>query len=265
MLGRAGYAVALIDPFERVRRISTKRSRSRTRRRREISKCHSLSIGFDADSASLPFEFLTYFCEDPAQRIAYITLCPLASGLRVNLFSYHQFDDPWLRRFRDEPVVAIAEALPNLERLTGRIGVHGGIKIPPVDLMATENTSQPGIVLVGDAFLTACPVSGTGASKALLDVERLRNLMSRRGSQARVWAPRRSKLFTTIRPSAGPMRIRSGRRSFQNAQRSVRRRSGAHFAGAATPDQSNEILSDMVSCRVPASAPTLKETLHSGI
>jgi phytoene dehydrogenase-like protein len=119
MLGRAGYAVALIDPFERVRRISAaKGSRSRTRRRREFSKCHSLSIGFDADSASLPFESLTYFGEDPVQRIAYITLLPFASGLRVNLFSYHQFDAPWLRRFRDAPVAAIAEALPNLERLT---------------------------------------------------------------------------------------------------------------------------------------------------
>ena len=28
-------------------------------------------------------------------------------------------------------------------------------------------------MLVGDAFSTACPVSGTGAAKALLDVERL--------------------------------------------------------------------------------------------
>jgi 2-polyprenyl-6-methoxyphenol hydroxylase-like FAD-dependent oxidoreductase len=31
----------------------------------------------------------------------------------------------------------------------------------------------PGVALIGDAFSTACPVSGTGAAKALLDAERL--------------------------------------------------------------------------------------------
>lgn len=145
-------------------------------RRREISKQHSLSIAFDAEAANLPFDSLTYFGEDPAYRVSYITLFPLPSGLRVNLFSYHDLRDPWLQRFRDDPSEAISDALPNLAQITGRLRVRGGIKIRPVDLIATENVAQPGIVLVGDAFSTACPVSGTGASKALLDVERLCNI-----------------------------------------------------------------------------------------
>ncbi len=145
-------------------------------RRREISKCHSLSIGFDADAANLPFDSLTYFGEHPSQRVAYLTLFPLATGLRVNLFVYRELGDPWLRRVRDDPMGAIAEVLPNLEKLTGRLRVRGAIKIRPMDLTAAENTRQPGIALVGDAFSTACPVSGTGASKALLDVERLCNV-----------------------------------------------------------------------------------------
>ncbi len=144
--------------------------------RREISKCHSLSIGFDADSENLPFDSLTYFGEDPSHRVAYITLFPLASGLRVNIFTYHDLDDPWVRRLRISPMDAIAEALPRLERLTGRLRVRGSVKIRPVDLIATENAAQPGIALIGDAFSTACPVSGTGASKALLDAERLCNV-----------------------------------------------------------------------------------------
>lgn len=144
--------------------------------RREISKCHSLSIGFDADSENLPFDSLTYFGEDPSHRVAYITLFPLASGLRVNIFTYHDLDDPWVRRLRISPMEAIAEALPRLERLTGRLRVRGAVKIRPVDLIATENAAQPGIALIGDAFSTACPVSGTGASKALLDTERLCNV-----------------------------------------------------------------------------------------
>jgi 2-polyprenyl-6-methoxyphenol hydroxylase-like FAD-dependent oxidoreductase len=54
--------------------------------------------------------------------------------------------------------------------------VTGPVKIRPVDLTATDDLLQPGIVLVGDAFSTACPVSGTGAAKALLDAERLCNI-----------------------------------------------------------------------------------------
>ena len=52
----------------------------------------------------------------------------------------------------------------------------GPVKIRQTDLYVTENVHQPGIVLVGDAFATACPTSGTGASKAIVDVERLCNV-----------------------------------------------------------------------------------------
>jgi len=144
--------------------------------RRDIAKCHSLSIGFDAETENLPFDSLTYFGEDPAHRVAYITLFPLSSGLRVNIFTYHELDDPWVKRLRINPMEAIAEVLPRLERLTGRLRVRGTVKIRPVDLIVTENAVQPGIALIGDAFSTACPVSGTGASKALLDAERLCNI-----------------------------------------------------------------------------------------
>lgn len=144
--------------------------------RREISKCHSLSIGFDAECENLPFNSLTYFGEDPAHRVAYITLFPLANGLRANIFTYHGLDDPWVKRLRISPMEAIAEALPRLERLTGPLRVRGAVKIRPVDLIATDNAEQPGIALIGDAFSTACPVTGTGASKALLDAERLCNV-----------------------------------------------------------------------------------------
>jgi len=62
--------------------------------RRDISRCHSVSVGFDVEAASWPFEALTYFGEDPAQRVAYLTLFPLPSGWRVNLFVYRELNDP---------------------------------------------------------------------------------------------------------------------------------------------------------------------------
>ena len=144
--------------------------------RREISRCHSVSVGFDVEAGKWPFEALTYFGEDPAHRVAYLTLFPLPSGFRANLFVYRELNDPWFRRLRDNPGATIAASLPQLARLTGTLAVKGPLKIRPVDLVATDNLLRGGAVLVGDAFSTACPVSGTGAAKALLDAERLCNV-----------------------------------------------------------------------------------------
>jgi 2-polyprenyl-6-methoxyphenol hydroxylase-like FAD-dependent oxidoreductase len=144
--------------------------------RRDISRCHSVSVGFDVEATGWSFEALTYFGEDPAQRIAYLTLFPLPSGWRVNLFVYRALNDPWFRRLRDNPAAVIAESLPGLAQFTGTLRIKGALKIRPVDLVATDNLLQPGVALVGDAFSTACPVSGTGAAKALLDAERLCNV-----------------------------------------------------------------------------------------
>jgi len=144
--------------------------------RREISRCHSVSVGFDIEAGEWPFAALTYFGEDPAQRVAYLTLFPLPSGFRVNLFVYRELNDPWFKRLRDNPAATIAASLPQLARLTGALKVKGPLKIRPVDLVATDNVLQGGIALVGDAFSTACPVSGTGAANALLDAERLCNI-----------------------------------------------------------------------------------------
>jgi len=145
-------------------------------RRREISRCHSVSIGFDLETAQWPFDALTYFGEGPVHRVAYLTLFPLPSGVRANLFVYRELNDPWLRRLREAPAGAIAECLPGLASFTGTLRIKGAVKIRPVDLVATDDVVRPGVALVGDAFSTACPVSGTGAAKALIDVERLCNV-----------------------------------------------------------------------------------------
>jgi 2-polyprenyl-6-methoxyphenol hydroxylase-like FAD-dependent oxidoreductase len=145
-------------------------------KRREISRCHSVSIGFDLEALDWPFAALTCFGEHPVHRVAYLTLFPLPSGMRANLFVYRALNDPWLRRLRDDPAGAIAECLPRLAQFTGALRVKGAVKIRPVDLVVTDDVVQPGVALVGDAFATACPVSGTGAAKALTDVERLCNV-----------------------------------------------------------------------------------------
>lgn len=147
--------------------------------RRVINRCNSISIGFDVapeGRSRFDFDALTYFGEHPRHRVAYLTLFPIGAHMRANLFVYRETSDPWFKEFRQDPVAAMFASMPRLKALTGDFKVLGAAKIRPVDLVATEPIDKPGLVLVGDAFSTACPVSGTGASKAMVDVERLCNV-----------------------------------------------------------------------------------------
>ncbi len=143
-----------------------------------VSSCHSITIGFNVTPIGRDtFEFpaLTYFGENSAAQMAYLTLFPIGSGMRANLMVYRDMDDPWLRRMRQTPEAALHEIMPNLHRLTGEFKVDGAVKIRPADLYGTRGHRQPGVVLVGDAFSTSCPAAGTGTSKVFTDVERLCN------------------------------------------------------------------------------------------
>jgi 2-polyprenyl-6-methoxyphenol hydroxylase-like FAD-dependent oxidoreductase len=147
--------------------------------RRMVSRCHSISIGFDLVPVGRPaFDFpaLTYFSERPSDRIPYLTLFPIGERMRANLFTYRQIDDPWLREMRHAPVATLNASLPRLKRITGNFDVSGEIKIRPADLYVNTGHRRPGIVLVGDAFETTCPVTGTGTDKVFTDVERLCNV-----------------------------------------------------------------------------------------
>ena len=147
--------------------------------RQVTSACHSISIGFDLVPVGRPaFDFpaMTYFSERTSDRIPYLTLFPIGSAMRANLFTYREADDPWLREMRSNPVETMNAALPRLRRITGEYGVAGDIKIRPVDLYVSTGYRRAGIVLVGDAFAVACPVSGTGTNKVLTDVTQLCNV-----------------------------------------------------------------------------------------
>ena len=147
--------------------------------RQVISAGHSISIGFDAEPLDRPafaFPALTYFAERPTDRMAYITLFPIGTTMRANLFGYRDLKDPWLKQFRDAPQKTLYAMWPGLRRLMGEFKVTDFVKIRPVDLVITKGQLQDGVVLVGDAFATSCPAAGTGARKVLVDVERLCNV-----------------------------------------------------------------------------------------
>ena len=147
--------------------------------REVVSAPHSISIGFDIAPVDRPnFEFpaLSYYFDRPAERMAYLTLFPIGSSMRANLFGYRDLHDPWLRQLREQPEATLFAAMPGLRELTGNFAVTNFITIRPVDLYVSNGHRQAGIVLVGDAFATSCPAAGTGAGKVFTDVERLCNV-----------------------------------------------------------------------------------------
>jgi 2-polyprenyl-6-methoxyphenol hydroxylase-like FAD-dependent oxidoreductase len=147
--------------------------------RQVISAGHSTSIGFDIhpqDGQPFHFPSLTYFSERPEDLMAYITLFPIGRTMRANLFGYRTLHDPWLSQFRQAPTETLSAMWPRLRDIIGGYVVKGDVKIRPVDLVTTSGYQQDGIALVGDAFGTSCPAAGTGARKALVDVERLCNV-----------------------------------------------------------------------------------------
>jgi 2-polyprenyl-6-methoxyphenol hydroxylase-like FAD-dependent oxidoreductase len=147
--------------------------------RRIVSACHSISLGFDlvpVGRAAFDFPALTYFSERTSDRIPYLSLFPVGSRMRANLFTYRQIDDPWLQQMRSTPAQTLKASLPRLSRITGEFEITGDVKMRPADLYVSTGHRQPGMVLVGDAFETSCPVTGTGTDKVFTDVERLCNV-----------------------------------------------------------------------------------------
>ena len=145
-----------------------------------LSACHSISVGFDLKPVGRDgFEFraLTYYPERASDRMAYLTLFPVApAAMRANFFCYRDMQDPWLRQLRQAPQKTLFAAMPGLRKLTGDFEVPDFVKIRPVDLYVTTGHRQAGVVLVGDAFATSCPAAGTGCNKVFTDVERLCNV-----------------------------------------------------------------------------------------
>ena len=144
--------------------------------RRMVSACHSISIGFDlapVGQAAFDFPALTYFSERSSDRIPYLTLFPIGDRMRANLFAYREMRRSLAAGVAPAPEATLHASLPRLRRITGEFEVAGDVKIRPADLYVSSGHRQPGVVLVGDAFETTCPVTGTGTDKVFTDVVRL--------------------------------------------------------------------------------------------
>jgi 2-polyprenyl-6-methoxyphenol hydroxylase-like FAD-dependent oxidoreductase len=144
--------------------------------RRVLHERHSLTFGFDLEPQAggrFSFPFLVYQGERFSERIDYLAAFPLGASTRANLFTYRDHRDPWTQALQREPAKALSEAMPGLAKVLGPFHVSGPVQPRAMDLYSAEGFRRAGVVLIGDAFQTACPAAGQGIIRALTDVERL--------------------------------------------------------------------------------------------
>jgi 2-polyprenyl-6-methoxyphenol hydroxylase-like FAD-dependent oxidoreductase len=145
-------------------------------RRRVLAERHSVSFGFTIarrDGRTFDFAALTCYGERPADGIDYLSLFPVRTGMRANLFMFRDPTDPIMRELRREPEATVLRLLPGVRPYLGDFSVIDRVQNWVMDLTAVEGHLQPGVVLIGDAFQTNCPAAGTGVARLLVDVDRL--------------------------------------------------------------------------------------------
>jgi 2-polyprenyl-6-methoxyphenol hydroxylase-like FAD-dependent oxidoreductase len=140
---------------------------------------HSLSLGFNVAPCQFPAgaESVTYREDGLESKIDYITLFPVRDLCRVNMFTFWDAKDSRVKEMRDNAEATIARLLPDLSRVTGQLKLTSTVEAVPIHLYRMSNVQQPGFVLLGDAFQSVCPTTGTGLSKCLVDVQTLVNLV----------------------------------------------------------------------------------------
>ncbi len=144
--------------------------------RETIREGHSICIGFSlltAAGAPLPFNDLVHLGERAGDRVGYASFFPMDGATRVNLFTYHDPADPWVRRARRAPLEALVEIAPGLkDRLAGACEV-GAADIRVTHLHRLVRPERPGLVVIGDAFQTSCPSTAFGVTRLLTDIRQL--------------------------------------------------------------------------------------------
>jgi 2-polyprenyl-6-methoxyphenol hydroxylase-like FAD-dependent oxidoreductase len=136
---------------------------------RMVSAAHSACLGFSVSGDrvvksqvhSVPF----------GRGIGYISIFPMPTETRVNLFSYRAISDPWTRRMAREPLAALAEVSPEAAQALDGLQVARRCEVRGIDLYITDGHKRPGVVLIGDSFHAPCPSTGTGMLRILNDIK----------------------------------------------------------------------------------------------
>lgn len=144
--------------------------------RRILREAHSLTFGFDIEPESegaFPHPFLVYQREYIQDKIDYLAAFTMGAAMRVNLFTYRDYKDPWTKAFLSDPNPGLHQILPQLSDVLGPYRALKPAVARPIDLYVAENYRKDGVVLIGDAFQASCPATGMGMVRLLTDIEQL--------------------------------------------------------------------------------------------
>lgn len=142
-------------------------------KRSYIQKQQSVALAFTiarADKSPFSFDSITYYSVTPRLGIDYLTLFPTKRTMRANLFAFPAVNDPWVRKFIQNPMAGIQKCFPELQRVIGKIEVTSKVENALVHLYRTEG-EPPGVALIGDACENVCPSTGMGLTKIFTDVD----------------------------------------------------------------------------------------------
>lgn len=147
--------------------------------RRLVSQGNTLVYGFNTafSYALLAGEQLIWSAEAGGDGVAYLTLFPLGTQIRANLFTYWPRGGTAAEAFLADPAGTMRRLMPGLARTYGTVEPVGAIQQRPIDLVEIADPVRDGVVVIGDAFCTTCPAYGTGIRKALSDVTVLASLL----------------------------------------------------------------------------------------
>ena len=102
---------------------------------------------------------------------------PVLDGLRATFSPTTTRGRRWCVRCGRIPGKELARLFPKLPRLIGTYEVAGKVVAVPMDLWVAEPQGRSGLIVIGDAYQSACPATGTGFIKVLNDVDVLTSLI----------------------------------------------------------------------------------------
>lgn len=143
-------------------------------KRSVLQKEQSIALGFNIvpqAARSFPFQAVTYYPSNSADRIDYLTLFKIPCAMRANFFLFRSISDPWVREFIQQPRLLLERCFPKLPRIIGEYSVSGRVESARIDLYRNEGEPRPGVVLIGDALQNVCPSTGLGLNKVFTDID----------------------------------------------------------------------------------------------
>ena len=131
--------------------------------RRIVRTNHSICVGFDLVGSAgnrLSDRALTYYGERAGDGMAFATFFPIGDATRCNVFCHHDPKQLFVRNVRKQPLTSLLEAMPGLGDLLGDVSVRGEAEIRITHLFEVDDPQRDGVVLIGDALHSSCPVTG---------------------------------------------------------------------------------------------------------